>query len=128
MKQIKKLNSPNYALIAGLLLTGAGVFTLILKRRKTIKKKSSSLDSRVLPSGPFRCQRSGYPLQFGVCDPRVKILQRYLKKLGAPLGSYGPKKDGVDGRFGKLTHYQAKRLLGKVSFTEQDMMQIENKL
>lgn len=36
-------------------------------------------------------------------DPKVEIIQRYLKSKNYNLGSYGPNKDGVDGKLGPLT-------------------------
>ena len=36
-------------------------------------------------------------------DPKVVALQQELKKAGANLGTFGPGKDGIDGKFGKAT-------------------------
>jgi peptidoglycan hydrolase-like protein with peptidoglycan-binding domain len=43
------------------------------------------------------------PLQFGDRGDKVSELQNKLKSLGVNLGTSGPNKDGVDGRFGNLT-------------------------
>ena len=43
------------------------------------------------------------PLQFGDRGDKVIELQNRLKSLGVNLGTSGPNKDGVDGRFGNLT-------------------------
>lgn len=41
--------------------------------------------------------------QISFNNDRVINLQKALKRLGYDLGSFGPKKDGVDGKFGKKT-------------------------
>lgn len=43
------------------------------------------------------------PLKFGDRGDKVSELQSKLKSLGVNLGTGGPNKDGVDGRFGNIT-------------------------
>ncbi|WP_299186647.1 LPXTG cell wall anchor domain-containing protein [uncultured Aquimarina sp.] len=70
----------------------------------------------------FRCNSSGYPLEYGTCYKDVKILQSYLSKIyKADLGRSGSNKDGVDGMFGNKTNKAAKKHLQKTSFSKQDI-------
>lgn len=64
----------------------------------------------------------------GSRHPDVKILQRYLKYYKESLGRTGPKRDGVDGIYGKLTERAARKRLGKTSFTRSDIKSMENTL
>ena len=64
----------------------------------------------------------------GSRHPDVKILQRYLKYYNEPLGRSGPKRDGVDGIYGKLTARGAQKRLGKTSFTRSDIISMKNTL
>ncbi len=82
---------------------------------KEIKKMGRTSTSR------FRCINKAYPLGYGTCHADVKILQRYLKIYKEDLGSSGATKDGVDGMFGSKTAKAARKHLGKVSFTKQDI-------
>jgi hypothetical protein len=55
-------------------------------------------------------------------DPKVMDAQRMLKALGADLGTFGPNKDGIDGRIGNKTRtaaslYQQGKLPGQSSGT-----------
>lgn len=55
-------------------------------------------------------------------DPKVMDAQRMLKALGADLGTFGPNKDGIDGRIGNKTRtaaslYQQGKLPGQSSST-----------
>jgi hypothetical protein len=58
------------------------------------------------------------PRTLAPVDPEVMQLQKILKALGADLGTFGPNKDGIDGRVGKFTRdaiksYQAGTLPGQ---------------
>ena len=54
-------------------------------------------------------------LQKGSKGQAVKSLQVLLKARGYNLGSYGPKKDGVDGDFGKATEDALKKFQASIS-------------
>lgn len=70
----------------------------------------------------FRCTSSSYPLQYGTCHKDVKVLQSYLVKMyKEDIGASGRNKDGVDGMFGNKTSRAAKKHLGKVSFSSEDI-------
>jgi hypothetical protein len=71
---------------------------------------------------------SKYVIKRGSRHPDVKVLQRYLKYYKEPLGRSGPKRDGVDGIFGKLTAKGAQKRLGKTSFTRSDIQSMKNTL
>ncbi len=63
-----------------------------------------------------------YPLSYGTHHPGVGILQLYLKKTyHANMGNYGKNKDGIDGKFGKVTKEAALKHLKKAVFTEKDI-------
>lgn len=79
-------------------------------------------------SGGFKCVSNGYPLQYGTCHADVKILQQYLKKLGADLGGFGKNKDGIDGQFGTYTQKAAVKYLGKEIFNDIEMQAIRKQL
>lgn len=95
------------------------------KKRKTLESKEAPLKGRnITPT--FRCTSTNYPLSYGTCHPDIKIIQRYLKLLGADLGSYG--KGGIDGRFGSLTLKAAQTKLGKSSFDQTAIRQLKERL
>ena len=54
-------------------------------------------------------------IQKGSKEQAVRSLQVLLKARGYQLGSYGPKKDGVDGEFGKATEDALKKFQASVS-------------
>ena len=83
---------------------------------------SSSSSRPPRPSGRL-CQSSSYPLNYGTCSNDVKILQRYLQKQGAYLGS-----PAIDGKFGPKTLAAAKKYLKKSSFTLVDISRLKKKL
>ena len=126
-------NTKNKAiLIVGSLLVvsglGFGVW-YYLKRRKN-KKEFVANKSKGTPRKPaeFKCTSRSYPLNYGTCHKDVKTLQRYLKTMGTNLGNYGKYKNGIDGRFGKLTRQAAQDKLQKESFSKIDIQLIEIKL
>ncbi|WP_299212629.1 peptidoglycan-binding protein [uncultured Dokdonia sp.] len=99
------------------------------------------LDASVFTTPPFRptsspntssnsssSSTSSYPIKKGSRHPDVKILQSYLKYYKEPLGRSGPKRDGVDGIYGKLTERGAQKRLGKTSFTRSDIQSMKNTL
>lgn len=45
-------------------------------------------------------------------DPNVEIIQKYLKSKNYNLGSYGPNKDGIDGKLGPLTRQAMEQEFG----------------
>ena len=119
-------------LVAGslLLASGLGFGIWYYSKRKKDEKGFVSNDSIGDPNVPpgFKCSSKNYPLDYGTCHKDVKILQRYLKTMGANLGSYGKYKNGIDGRFGKLTKKATQQKLRKTSFSKLDIKQIEMKL
>lgn len=95
------------------------------KREDEIISGSSNRENR---TGGFKCLSNSYPLQLGTCHVDVKILQQYLKKLGADLGAFGKNKDGIDGQFGTYTQKAAVKYLGKEIFNDIDMQAMRKQL
>ncbi|GAA0892648.1 hypothetical protein GCM10009122_23270 [Fulvivirga kasyanovii] len=102
---------------------GIGIWYYRRKRRSTSGDYNET--SVAGTSRGFQCKSSTYPLTFGTCHPDVKILQRALKKKGADLGKTGSTGDGVDGQFGNLTLSNAKKYLGKDSFSQSDIQNLK---
>lgn len=67
-------------------------------------------------------------IKYGSKHPDVRILQRYLKSKGQYLGKFGPRKDGIDGHYGRKTLAAAKKVFGKTIFTSSDIQNMKNKL
>ena len=114
-----------YALYVGgfILIAGLGYWLY-----KTVKKKNQSFAPTSSAKAPvstgFSCRSTSYPLEYGTCHADVKKLQNYLKKKGHSLGSSGPKKDGVDGQFGRLTQKAAQTQFGKVRFNSSEILKL----
>ncbi|MFC4633500.1 peptidoglycan-binding protein [Dokdonia ponticola] len=87
-----------------------------------------STNTSVSTSTSTSSSNSTIHIKRGSRHPDVKILQRYLKYYKQPLGRSGPKRDGVDGIFGKLTAKGAQKKLGKTSFTRSDIQSMKNTL
>lgn len=111
----------------GIICIGAGLIVAWknTRQRKTLESKEDTPKGRNTTPA-FRCANTDYPLSYGTCHPDIKILQRYLKSLGADLGSYGD--SGVDGRFGSLTLKAAQAKLGKPSFDRTAIRQLKERL
>lgn len=58
---------------------------------------------------------------------KVAVVQEYLKSKNYYLGSYGPKKDGVDGKLGKLTRRAMEKEFGR-KFPEKNYSSDEQKV
>lgn len=105
-----------------------GVIWALWQKRKFIggdTLKEKLLGRSDLQSGGFACKSNSYPLQIGTCHKDVEILQGYLKSRKQNLGTSGKNRDGVDGQFGALTRDAAKKVLGKESFTSQDIAKLK---
>lgn len=100
---------------------------LTLRKRKNPYKPNQSGSSKA-KSVPrlksFACISTAYPLEVGTCHKDVKLLQQYLLQKGGKLGTSGGKRNGVDGQFGEKTRKAAAHLLGKVSFSKTDLLQL----
>ena len=83
-------------------------------------KPSSGRQNTPSKSGPFRCESRDYPLEYGTCHHEVVVLQRYLKSMNSDLGTSGVRKDGIDGKFGRMTERAAKAKTGKSSFSKKE--------
>ncbi len=146
MKRIKKpgskdtikIDDKKLAIVGGVLMVGLMGFVtwLVIKNRKKKDGKTFSKSDTgkatlraSFGGGGFKCTRtSGYPLEYGTCSPEVAVLQRYLLKKGAALGSTGPGRNGVDGRFGKKTESALDKIMGKKSIGREEMKTIKNGL
>ncbi len=136
----KQGNNRIFIIGGSALVIGAVVFVVwYVKRRKTQDTReegdglfatvsssgsstaSSSIHHRPGSTKPFRCTSRSYPLEFGTCHPDVMVLQRYLKRLKTDLGSSGPNRDGVDGKFGSKTQQAALSKLRRDSFSQTDI-------
>ena len=138
-------------LIGGVIvIIGGGALTYYLlnkKKKKEEEKANSTTDfavsvpasnggsftppyspSRTRTSSPTRSGSSKTVIKRGSRGSLVRILQRYLKVLGADLGRYGAKRDGVDGVFGAKTLQAAKSKLGKTVFTKADIEKMIDQL
>jgi hypothetical protein len=133
-----------------IVIIGGGALTYYLlnkKKKKEEEKASSTTDfavsvptpnggsftppyspTRTRTSSPTRSSSSKSVIKFGSRGSLVRILQRYLKVLGADLGRYGAKRDGVDGAFGAKTLKAAKSKLGKTAFTTADIEKMKQTL
>lgn len=155
-EQIKTVdNSPNSSkelLVVGgvILVLAIGGFTwyyLSKKQDNPAPNDDANLESddptstSIFTTPPFRptstnasvststsSSSSAVYIKRGSRHPDVKILQRYLKYYKEPLGRTGPKRDGVDGIYGKLTERAARKRLGKTSFTRSDITSMKNTL
>ncbi len=130
--QLTFLQKYRYHLIGGGLVLATGVGLIVWQVRKKRKQKAntwaSSSPTTQAPSTPSRpsfCQSTDYPLRFGNCHPDVKILQTALKALGADLGTFGPNRDGIDGKFGTVTQQVVKSRFGKTSVSREEMERIK---
>ncbi|MFC4636607.1 peptidoglycan-binding protein, partial [Dokdonia ponticola] len=141
-------NSSTQLLVVGgiILVLAVGGFTWYYfskkKKESTPSLDDDILDANVFSTPPFRpisnsntsststssSSSSSIYIKKGSRHPDVKILQRYLKYYKQPLGRSGPKRDGVDGIFGKLTAKGAQKKLGKTSFTRSDIQSMKNTL
>ena len=101
-----------------------GIGIWYYRKRRTASENYNEASTTSTSSG-FQCKSSTYPLTFGTCHPDVKILQRALRKKGADLGKTGSTGDGVDGQFGNLTLSNAKKYLGKDSFSQPDIQNLK---
>ena len=101
---------------------GAGIWYYRKRRSTAGDYNETSIAGK---SSGFQCKSTAYPLTFGTCHSDVKILQRALKKKGADLGKTGSTGDGVDGQFGNLTRVNAKKYLGKESFSQTDIQTLQ---
>lgn len=155
MKQQMKTvdNSPNSSkelLVVGgvILVLAIGGFTWYYfskKKKHNASNNDANLESddptgtSIFTTPPFRptststststsSSSSAVYIKRGSRHPDVKILQRYLKYYKEPLGRTGPKRDGVDGIYGKLTERAARKRLGKTSFTRSDITSMKNTL
>ena len=108
-------------MIGGGILLLAGIGLVLHARGKDGEQGFSAPTSRKPSSSGGFCTSRDYPLDYGTCHSDVALLQRGLKLLGANLGGYGPGKEGVDGKFGKMTREAALRFLGKASFSRADV-------
>ena len=121
-----------YPLLGGglLLATSIGV-GIYLHRRKKKKQRPvvatapGTLARSTPPASSGFCKSYSYPLGHGNCHPDVKTLQAALLALGADLGGYGPKRDGVDGKFGDKTLAALRAKTGKSSVTSGDMQRLQ---
>lgn len=105
------------------------LYRTLKKRKQGVSACNTGTDGRSTSnprSNSFACISSSYPLQVGTCHSDVKILQQYLLKKGSQLGSTGSKRNGVDGQFGEKTRTAALRHLGKTSFTQKDILQLQS--
>jgi hypothetical protein len=138
-------------LIGGaVVIIGGGLLTYFLlnkKKKNEEKQVGSTTDYAVSIPGtssstvtpPYVPSRSGSSTTVRTSSGRavvkrgsrgtlVRVLQRYLKVLGADLGKFGEKRDGVDGVFGRMTLRAAKSKLGKTAFTAADIEKMKNAL
>ncbi|WP_046756641.1 peptidoglycan-binding domain-containing protein [Kordia jejudonensis] len=137
-------------LIGGaVVVIGGAVLTYFLlnKKKEEEKKTNSTTDYSVSIPGtstasitppylptrsgtttPTRSSSSKAVVKYGSRGSLVRVLQRYLKVLGADLGKFGAKRDGVDGVFGGKTSRAAKSKLGKTVFTTADIEKMKQTL
>ena len=104
----------------GLLGVGLGLWYWFQESDEQ-SNESSKKDNSGRTSNPSFCTSHSYPLDYGTCHPDVKKIQQFLIDNEAYLGSTGPNGDGVDGHFGNITKMFARKMLGKSSFTKEDM-------
>lgn len=132
-----KNNGGVYLLVGTVLVVGAAGFAWWYTRKQKKKEKQSEPEvsppdeSPQAPSPPQSsggCKSYSYPLSRGTCHKDVRVLQKYLKSLGADIGRSGRTKDGVDGQMGDLTSKAARSKLGKESFTPADILKMKQSL
>ncbi len=143
-------SSKELVVVGGIILVLAiGGFTWYYfhkkKKNTTPSIDNDPLDTDVFSTPPFRpisnnstfstsisssssSSSSSMYIKRGSRHPDVKVLQRYLKYYKESLGRSGPKRDGVDGIYGKLTAKGAQKRLGKTSFTRSDIQSMKNTL
>ena len=122
-----------YHLIGGglILATAVGITIWLVRRKRKQKVQSWANTSTPSPTpartntGTGFCKSRDYPLGYGNCHPDVIILQTALKALGANLGTYGPNRDGIDGKFGKVTLQAVQSRFGKTIVTREDMEKVK---
>lgn len=126
-----KVNKKVVAITGGLVgVSLLGLLVYQYRKRKEAEAKvskgptSTPSTASVKPT-KFSCTSRDYPLNYGTCHEDVGILQDYLIEKGADLGHFGLKKDGVDNMFGRVTKEAAQQYLGKTSFTEKDIDQLD---
>ena len=122
-----------YHLIGGgiVLATVIGIVIWQVRKRNKPKVWTSNVPPTV-PPAPVRgagvggfCQSRDYPLRYGSCHPDVTVLQTALKALGVNLGTFGPNRDGIDGKFGRVTENAVLSRIGKKVVSEADMDRVK---
>lgn len=125
-----KLNNA-WVWAGGGLLVLAAATVLYLRYRKNKSPQSVPAAARLLGASRSAGTTTGfcrhgdrYPLRVGSCGNNVTALQKRLIAMGMDLGPYGPKKDGVDGKYGKRTEAAVKKLLGRATVTVADLSKL----
>ncbi len=141
-KSTKKVTVKPWIWISGSIVLLGSIGIMIWYKKKKAKEEdtefvfTSSSDSATKPNpssttttgGAFRCEKKSYPLSYGTCHPDVAILQRYLKSLKANIGTGGKARDGVDGKFGRMTQKAAHAKAGKITFNPSDIQGMKRSL
>ena len=118
----------------GVVLVIAGVSWYVYQQQKEKQKYTTALTtlnpkkSKQATPGKFVCTSSAYPLAYGTCHKDVFTLQKFLRLQGARLGTSGKKRDGVDGKFGKLTKSASLKYLKKSIIHQKDIRGIQTAL
>jgi peptidoglycan hydrolase-like protein with peptidoglycan-binding domain len=122
----KSLSTLLLLLFGGILLSVGSLALIGYFVGKAKKSDGETVGSQ--KTGTFKCLSNNYPLQFGTCHPDVKVLQQYLKKMGANIGSFGKNKDGIDGEFGTMTQMASSKYLNKETFNSMEIQAMRKQL
>lgn len=103
------------------LITGVVIYTNKKKKKKQLAARGLSGKSSSGGSSGFCKYGDSYPLKVGSCGANVTKLQKKLVSLGIFIGDYGKNGDGVDGKFGNDTAKGVKKAIGRSTFAQADM-------